>query len=111
MNAQEIAEILKKLPFGLAIQVYRAAYQISIPELANQLNVSSQYITNIENGEEPDVDLAVLLGENTKIPTAYWVEMLFNEQLKRAGLTQWKVVVTRQTQITKSEPKPNLPKE
>lgn len=78
LKKRSLAEILKNI---------READEVTQEELGARINVSKQYISDLENGRRnPSIAMAKKLAIALGYPDFFFVEPVFNDELKRAGI-------------------------
>jgi len=82
-----IASIKGHLYFGEMLRSLRMCEDISQAAMARLINISRQYLCNIESGERrADLELAIKFAEVLDHPKDFFISRLLEDQLYIAGL-------------------------
>ena len=82
-----LKEIKSHLYFGEMVRSLRMCEEISQVNMAKKLNISRQYLCNIESGERrADVELAVKFAKILGHPEEFFISRLLEDQLFVAGV-------------------------
>ncbi len=82
-----VRQRLKNRTFSEVLKNIREADEITQEEIGRKINVSKQYISDLENGRRnPSIALAKQLAMALGYPDFFFVEHIFNDELRRAGI-------------------------
>lgn len=98
MSAQLYDE--KKRGLGNVLKLLRIAKEMSIKELANQMSVSSTYISEVEaNNKKPSLDMLTKYSEALGVNKS--TIMYFDEEGEKSGYNYQQLLLTILKEITK----------